>query len=314
MMATRSTGRGLVPSGHAGDLRRLALGEERIALRLRLVAGYELEEALALLLQAFLERQVDRRTHRVGRGERGFQPARLLGHRGHRVGEDRAIGLGGRELAVVVAQLAQRALLRQHLAGKGFAAGGGTFDDFLDQAVLQRVLGADRIAADDHLDREFRTDRARQALGAAGPRQQAELHFGKAELGLLGRDAKVACQSDFETTAERGAVNGGNDRLRRILHQRQHFDEPGRLRRLAEFSDVGAGDEGAAAAGQDDRLHFRIGDRALHGFENTAAHGGAKRVYGRTVNRDDGNNVMTLELYDFVHETLPGCLVLAFSS
>ncbi len=36
---------------HARDLGRLALGEERIALRLGLVAGHQLQEALALLLQ-----------------------------------------------------------------------------------------------------------------------------------------------------------------------------------------------------------------------------------------------------------------------
>ena len=143
---------------------------------------HQLEEALALLLQPFVERQIDGGADRVGRGERRFQPARLLGQRGDRIGEDRTIGLGGRELGIVVAQLAQRALLRQHLAGEGFAAGGRTFDDLLDQAVLQRFRRADRIAADDHLDREFRTDRARQALRAAGARQQAELHLGQAEL------------------------------------------------------------------------------------------------------------------------------------
>ena len=219
-MATRSTWTRLCSFGHAGDLGGFALGEEGVALRLGLVARHQLEETFALLLQPFVERQVDRGAHRIGRGERRFQPARLLGQRGDRVGEDRDVGLGGRELGVVVAQLAQRALLRQHLAGKGFAAGGRTFDDFLDQAVLQRFRRADRIAADDHLDREFRTDRARQPLGTAGARQQAELHFGQAEPGFLGRDAIVACQSDFETAAERGAVNGGNDRLRRVLHQR----------------------------------------------------------------------------------------------
>src|SRR6266566_4429841 len=39
--------------------------------------------------------------------------------------------------------------------------------------------------------------------------------------------------------------------------------QTGRLRRLAELGDVGAGDKGAAGAGQHDRLHFRIGDSAL---------------------------------------------------
>ncbi len=296
--------------GHAGDLCGLALAEERIALRLRLVRRHQLEESLALLLQSFIERQVDRGTDRVGGGERRFQPAGLLGQGCNRVGEDRAVGLGGRELAVVVAQLAQRALLRQHLAGKGLAAGGRTFDDLLDQAMLERLGGADRIAADDHLDRQFRTDRARQALGAAGAGQQAELDLGQAQLRFLRCNAEVACQRHFEAAAEGGAMNGGNDRLRRVLHRQQHFMQARRLRRLAEFGDVGAGDEGAAAAGQHDRLHFRIGDRALDAFENTAADRGAQRIHRRAVDRDDGDHVMTLELDHFVHETLPGYLFL----
>ena len=203
----------LGPVGNAGDLGGLALGEEGVALRLRLIARYQLEEAFALLLQPFVERQVDGGADRVGRGERRLQPARSLGQRRDRVGEDRAVGLGGGELAVVVAQLAQRALLRQHLAGKGLAAGGRTFDDFLDQAVLQRLRCADRIAADDHLDREFRTDHARQTLRAAGARQQAELHLGQAEPCVFGRDAEMAGQRDLETAAERGAVDRGDDRL-----------------------------------------------------------------------------------------------------
>ncbi len=310
MMATRSTLRGLVPSGTPGDLGRFALGEERVALRLRLIARHQLEEALAFLLQPFIERQVDGGADRVGGGERRFQPARPLGQGRDRVGEDRAVGLGRRKLAVVVAQLAQRTLLGQHLAGKRLAAGGGTFDDFLDQAVLERFAGADRIAADDHLDREFGTDRARQALRAAGARQQAEFHLGQAEFGVLGRDAEMTGERDFETAAKRGAVNGGNDRLRTVLHHGQHFMQARRLRRLAEFGDVGAGDEGAAGAGQHDRLHFGIGDRALHALQDTAADRGAQRVHGRTVDRDNGDHVMTLELDHFVHEILPGYPVL----
>ena len=265
----------------------------------------ELEEALALLLQAFVERQVDRGADGVGRGERRFQAARLLGQRGDRIGEDRDIGLGGGELAVVVAQLAQRALLGQHLAGKGFAAGGRTFDDLLDQAVLERFRGADRIAADDHLDRELRTDRARQALRAAGARQQAELHFGQAEPGFLDRHAKVACQRDLEAAAERGAVNGGNDRLRRILHRGQHFGRPGGFGGLPNSVMSAPAMKVRPPQVSTMRLDFGIGDRLFHAIENTAAHGGAQRIHRRAVNRDDADVVMTFELDHCVHDYSP---------
>src|SRR5258708_21903642 len=81
--------------------------------------------------------------------------------------------------------------------------------------------------------------------------------------------------------------------------------ETRRLRRLAEFGDVGAGDEGTAAAGQDDRLHLGIGDRALDAFEDAAPHRSTQRVQRRTVDGDDGDHVTTLELDHFVHAVLP---------
>jgi len=96
-------------------------------------------------------------------------------------------------------------------------------------------LAADRIAADDHLDREFGTDRARQPLGATRARQQAEFHLGQAKPCVLGCDAEVAGERDLETAAERGAMNGGNDRFRRVLHLAQHFMQARRFWRLAEF-------------------------------------------------------------------------------
>jgi hypothetical protein len=192
----------------------VSLGEEGITLRLGLIAGDELQEALALLLQTFVERQVDGVADGVGRRERRFQAARLLGHGGDRIGEDRAVGLGRRDLGVVVTQAAQRTLFSQQLSYEGFATGGRTLDDLLDQTVLQRFRRSDRITADDHLDRELRSNRARQALGAAGARQQAELHLGQAELGFLHRDAEMTGERDLEATAERGAVDRGHDRLR----------------------------------------------------------------------------------------------------
>jgi len=96
-----------------------------------------------------------------------------------------------------------------------------TFDDFLDQAVLERFRGADRIAADDHLDREFGTDRARQALRAAAP-GSSEFHLGQAQFGVLGRNRKWQASA----TSRRRPVpcmNGGNDRFRTALHHREHL-------------------------------------------------------------------------------------------
>jgi len=81
-------------------------------------------------------------------------------------------------------------------------------------------------------------------------------------------------------------------------------------RNVERVAIIGAGDKGAAGAGENDRLHFRIGDGALHALKDAAPDRGAERVYRRTVDRDDGDDVMTLEFYDFVHGTLPDLLFL----
>ena len=106
-------------------------------------------------------------------------------------------------------------------------------------------------------------------------------------------------------------MNRRDHRLRRALDLGQHVMKARRNRRLAELGDVGAGDEGAAGAGQNDRLYVGIGNCALDAIHDAAAHGGAQRVHRRTVDRDDGNHVMTLKPDHFVHGTLPGSPVLA---
>src|SRR3546814_20551321 len=55
---------------------------------------------------------------------------------------------------------------------------------------------------------------SRQALRAATARQQAELGFGQAELcfRVVDRDAVMAAEREFQTAAERGAVERRNHR------------------------------------------------------------------------------------------------------
>src|SRR6516164_1258414 len=104
----------------------------------------------------------------------------------------------------------------------------------------------------------------------------------------------MTSERDLEPTAERGAMDRGHDRLRRVL----------------EFGDVGAGNEGAPAAGKYDALHFRICDCGLHALQDATANRGAQCVDGGTVDGDDADDVVTFELDHFVHATLLGCLFL----
>src|SRR5262249_38093878 len=130
------------------------------------------------------------------------------------------------------------------------------------------------------------------------------------EPGFLDGNAEVAGERDLEAAAERGAVDRGHDRLRRSLHLGQYLLQAGRLRRLAQFGDVGPGHEAAAAAGQPAGPDLGIRDRSLHAFENAAADRGAQRVDGRIANGDDTDGVVPFELDYFVHATLLGCFVL----
>ena len=105
------------------------------------------------------------------------------------------------------------------------------------------------------------------------PGQQAELDLGLAELDLrvVDDDPAVAGERDLQPAAERGAVDGGDDRLAERLQpaqQRLVLAHPagelvGRLGRdLLEVVEVAAGEERLLGARDDD-----AGDRVLLGLE-----------------------------------------------
>ena len=174
-----------------------------------------MRKAFALLLETFVERQVDGVADRVSRRKRRFETPRASCS-----SPAAALVKIERSSFAALSLLSSSRSLRSGrfsastLRAKASPPARRPLDDLLDQALLQRFRRADWIAADDHLDREFRTDSARQALSAAGPRQQTELHLGETELRLLDRDTEVAPQRDLETSAQRGAVDRGNYRLR----------------------------------------------------------------------------------------------------
>src|SRR3546814_3720707 len=83
----------------------------------------------------------------------------------------------------------------------------------------------------------------------------------------LRRDHRLACRLDhIEQRVEIGAARG-----------------------LAEFADVGAGDEGAAVAAQHDRLDAIVGERGLEMLLEAPADVPRQRVDGRIVDDDDGD-------------------------
>ena len=101
------------------------------------------------------------------------------------------------------------------------------------------------------------------------------------------RDAIMAAERDLEPAAERGAVDRGDHRLGAILDPVDHFGQPRHHRRLAEFGDVGAGEEGLPFAADDDRLDRVVALGLLDRRDQPLAHRRAERVDRRVVGGDD---------------------------
>ena len=100
-------------------------------------------------------------------------------------------------------------------------------------------------------------------------------------------------------------MDRGHDRLADRFHQRDHFGEMRRLRRLVELGDVGPRDESPARAGEHDRGHGRVVARLrerLHQAEPDLVFQGVDR---RIVDEDDGDLVLAAQFYDAQDEIPP---------
>ena len=281
------------------DLGRLALGEEEVALGLRLRRVEELDEELALARDALGERQIHRGLDRLDAVLRRAEAPRLARHALAELGEELRLAPRRRDLVVEVADLLERPLLGERLLGERDAGRREvTVHDLVDQPDLERLVGADRIAAHDHLERLLRT-RRRAAVAACRRRPAGCPSFtsGRPKRARLRADAVVAGERDLEAAAERGAVDRGHDRLRRALDHVEHRVQAGLHRRLAELGDVGAGDERAPGADDDDRLDGALRDRLRDPVVQALAYVLAQRVDRRVVDGEHGHAAAGAQVY-----------------
>ena len=289
---------------------RLALGEEHVAQRLRLVAGDKLQEERAFRRQPFVDRHVDGIGDGLGTGGGGVLAAPALEEFGDLGVERRAVGADLGQLVVAIADQRDR-LAARHRGTDELDRGTGQIGigDRLHQPVGQRFLRRHRLTGDDALDRLYRPDDARQPLGAAGTGQNAELHLRQPQTGASRRDPQVARQREFEAAAERRTVHRRDRRLADLLERDDHFLQDRMFRRLAEFGDVGAGAERPAGAGENDRFDRGVGLGGGQGIEQARAHGMAERVHWRIVDRDDGDVAVTLRADHGCHDRRSSCFV-----
>ena len=169
----------------------------------------------------------------------------------------------------------------------------GRAHELVDEAHLLGLRRADPLALEQDLHQPVDdAEHARDAHDAAGAGQQAELDLGLAELDLrvVDDDPAVTGERDLQAAAQRGAVDGGHDRLAERLEpaqQRLVLAHPagelvgGLGRDLLEVVEVAAGEEGLLRAGQDDAGdRVLLGLQALDGLPHRRAEVGVHRVGG----------------------------------
>ena len=139
-------------------------------------------------------------------------------------------------------------------------------DDLVDEPGRFRVRRGDRLPVGAQPQREFHAGEPGQPLRAAGARNDAEQHLGLADAYVCGGDAEMTRHRDLVAAAERVAVDGGDDRLGRVLDTAQQGVRPRRAleRLLARFQrvedlDVRAGDERRSRTDDHDGVRVGIG-------------------------------------------------------
>ena len=278
---------------HVGDLGGGTLGHEQMAQRTRLGSHHQLHEGFALGHHAVVEL--------LGRGVLdGFQAAQgrreVLGHALHHGGGKLEIGLALGMLAGQVTHTRQRAdigdLQRQGL-GLGLQRLGRS--RHLAEQLLARQHGQHfahhGLAADNHVECGFHTQYTRQALGAAGAWQQAQLDLGQRHGRAGGGNAVMASQRQLQPASHANAVNRGDHRLGR---QVQLLDDRNQMRLavgifLAELGDIGSAGEGLAGAGNDDGLDGVIRQSLAQTLNHTSSGGQIQAVDRRVVQGNDGD-------------------------
>ena len=157
--------------GVLGDIRnlgRLALGEERVALRRRLLAGDELFEQCALEFEPLLEGLFHGGLHGLDAGLGGLEAAELAGILLAEIVKDLRLAACGRDRLVEITHLFERCTGGENLTGEGdgLLAQIAFRDELVEQTHSRRVLCRHMRARGNHLERLLDTDDARQALRA----------------------------------------------------------------------------------------------------------------------------------------------------
>ena len=284
--------------GHVRNPRCLALGKEDVDHRRALRVGHATQEVRVFGAHGLVEvLDLDGPPDRVESHpavELAAHPPRQVSFSGL---EHIRVGAIGVDLVALVANEGIRASLgdprfrERYSTSHQFA-----LDDGVDEADFKCLFSIEGIAGKDRLRGALHADQPGHALGAAVAGQQSDLDLGQADRRAGCGDSVMAIQRHFEAAAEAGTVDGGDDGLFAFLDVlgRPPFGLLVRVLCRAEFADVGAGDECAPLAGDDDSFHGLVGERGLHVLRQVETYAGAQRVHWRVVYSENRNAVTHL--------------------
>ena len=281
--------------GHVGNPRRLALGKEDVDHRRPLFVGYATHEVRPLGAYALVEVfDLDGPLDRV----EGHLAVELAAHPPRQEGfcglEYIGVGAVGVYLVALVADEGIRSALGDLCLGEGDGTGHQiAIDDRVDEAEFERLFSVEGIAGKDRLHGALRADQPGHALGAAAAGQQSDLDLGQADRRAGCRDPVMARQRNLEAAAEGGAVDGGDNGLFAFLDvcARLAFRLLVRVLGRAEIANVGAGNECAPLARDDDGLHGVVGERRLHVLRQIETYSGTQWIHRRVVDGEQRNAV-----------------------
>ena len=177
---------------------------------LRLRRGQQAGDRVLLGAVALLERPLRRALDQVECDPRRVRrPEQLAACAPDHLGRARKVGL-----------LARRGCAPQ--VGDRLVEEPGVVEDRVHQTELERLLGVEHAVlaqrvGHDHLHRCSGADEPRQQLRATPGREETEEDLRRADVTHRARDrAVVAVKRDLEPTAERGAVDRGERRERKV--------------------------------------------------------------------------------------------------
>ena len=205
---------------YVGNLGGSTLGHEQMAQGAAFRGPHQVDEELALKQHAVSKFFLGRGLH----GIHALGGCRVVfGHALDHVAGKLKVSIA---LRVAARQIAHQ---RQGSDGSHFLGQGQGFDS---QGVhgrshlVKELLAGDHgqqlafhgLATDDHVERGFHTQGARQALRAAGSGQEAQLDFGQGHTATGCGNAVVATERQLQPAAHANRVNGSHHGLGRVLN------------------------------------------------------------------------------------------------